>query len=215
MTRMRRALPMFVHPAVDPAAWQAIPALDPSFVVVNVHNGPGSPGDPYYGPVLDALHRHGVPMVGYVDVDYGRRPSPAVADDVRAWFRRYPVCGVMFDQVPESDAAVCAAYVQSAGGGLLVGNPGVVPEPDVARLFDVVCTFEGSAADYRNFDAGDSAEQTADRVWHLVHGCPPGDVDAVYSDVENNGAGHAWVTTACMPSPWTGPDAGARRSPPV
>src|SRR3954469_15919892 len=101
---MTTLLPLYVYPADDPDAWSAVTRHGSGLTtVVNVHNGPGDRYDPTYGYAIAALARAGVPRLGYVDLDYGRRPLADVEADIAAW-SWYPVDGTFFDQAP-SDAA--------------------------------------------------------------------------------------------------------------
>lgn len=210
MTAARQALPWYVHPAEDAGAWRRLSALTPrpSFVVVNVHNGPGEPDDPWYPGALAQLR--GMRLVGYVDTAYGQRPVADVVADVDTWLRRYRVGGVMLDQLPADPASTrrCAEYVAAArrvGAGYVVGNPGVVPPLGHLALLDVTCVFEGPAAAYAAFAPPPSLSRVPrNRVWHLVHSCPPGDQTAVAARAERLGAGHAFVTDRTMPHPWGG-----------
>ncbi|NUT32322.1 MAG: hypothetical protein HOV79_04515 [Hamadaea sp.] len=168
---MTLLLPLYVHPAEDPAAWRAAPLRNAgATVVVNVHNGPGADGDPYYPEVVRRLADAGVPLLGYVDLAYGARRPEEVAADVDGW-RRYPVGGVFFDQAPADLAglpAVTAAVAHCPGR--IVLNPGTPPHPAYAPLADLVCTFEGPWPAYR--------DRAADPGWphavHLVYGVPAG-----------------------------------------
>lgn len=168
---MTLLLPLYVHPAADPSAWRAAPLRNAgATVVVNVHNGPGDPDDPYYPAVTRQLADAGVPLLGYVDLGYGRRHPSDVAADVESW-RRYPIRGYFFDQAP-ADVALLPAVTDAVGlcRGRVVLNPGTRPHPAYAPLADLVCTFEGPWQAYR--------EQGADPDWphalHLVYAVPAG-----------------------------------------
>jgi hypothetical protein len=210
VTAARAALPWYVHPAEDPDAWQrlALQSPRPSFVVVNVHNGPGEPDDPWYPEALTQLR--GTRLVGYVDLAYGERPVAEVAADVTTWLDVYRVGGVMLDQFPSDAASTrrCVEYVTAArraGAGFVVGNPGVVPALGHLALLDVTCVFEGSADAYSRFTPPPAlCRVPRNRVWHLVHSCPPDELAEVTARAERLGAGHAFVTDRSMPHPWGG-----------
>lgn len=210
MTGARLAVPWYIHPAEDPAAWARLVAHRPrpSFVVVNPHDGPGERDDPYYPEALASLRT--LRLLGYVDVAYGERPPEAVLDDVRSWLRWYRVGGVMFDRVP-SDAGSTTRlreYVtgaRRAGAGLVVGNPGVPPALAQLALLDVTCVFEGRAAEYAQFRPPAAFTRVPrGRMWHLVHTCPPDALEDVAAAAVRLGAGHAFVTDRGMPNPWAG-----------
>lgn len=201
-------IPWYVHPATDPAAWAALAALDPRprFVVVNVHDGPGSAVDPYYPSALGALGH--LDLVGYVDLAYGERPRAEVLDDVWAWRARYDVAGILFDQVPADgrDLVALADLVRDTrrlGARLVIANPGVVPAADHLELFDVTCVFEGDASAHAVFvPPGWLRGVPSDRIWHLVHGCADAERGAVLRRARHLGAGVAWASTGTLPNPW-------------
>jgi hypothetical protein len=210
MSTVRTAVPWYVHPAEDPAAWATLAVQEPrpSFAVVNVHDGPGEPDDPWYPAALAGLR--GMRLVGYVDVAYGERPPAEVLRDVRTWLDVYKVGGVMLDQLPADAASVgrCAEYVgaaRRAGAGFVVGNPGVEPQLALLARLDVTCVFEGSAEAYADFRPSSALSRIPrSRVWHLVHSCPPHLLAEVTERAGRLGAGHAYVTDRAMPHPWGG-----------
>ena len=210
MSQARLAPPWYVHPAEDPQAWEELAHLEPrpSFVVVNVHDGPGDEDDPWYPEAVARLRS--VRVLGYVDVDYGHRPAAAVLEDVRAWVHRYRVGGVMFDRFPSDVAGAvhlqpCVQRVREAGAGLVVGNPGVVPHPAHLALLDVTGVFEGDAAAYAAHQPPAwLARMPRRKVWHLVYGCPPEQIAATTARAGELGAGHAFVTDRTVPHPWGG-----------
>ena len=170
---MKTLLPLYVHPIDDPAAWTAIArATADVTVIVNVHNGPGVGLDPVYAEATEPLRAAGVPMLGYVDLDYGERTRVAVTRDLLGW-RRYPVGGVFFDQVPAARsrhppspygcappaASVCPPWSSTRAPG----------RTGYAALADIICTFEGPWDTY----ASRPAEPDWPNAAHLVYGAPP------------------------------------------
>ena len=226
MTAARLAIPWYVHPAEDPDAWTALAVLSPrpSFVVANIHDGPGEPADPWYPAALAQLRS--MRVLGYVDVNYGDRPPADVRDDVRRWLSEHKVGGVMFDRLPATAVSTerCAEYVTDArrsGAGFVAGNPGVEPQLGHLAMLDVTCVFEGDAGAYAAFRPSPGLSRVPrSRVWHLVHGCPPAELAATTDRAGRLGAGRAFVTDRAMPHPWggfplgwTGAAAGGGRTP--
>jgi hypothetical protein len=203
MTRL--AVPWYVHPAEAPDQWAALATLGDrvEFVVVNVADGPGPAGDPYYPEALRMLRSHGIRLYGYVDVDYGRRSVSRITGDVEAWLDRYAVDGIMYDQVASGTDRVgqnrmLSLLARRAGAGMVVANPGVEPCAELLELFDVTCVFEDDAAAHAQV----ARPVTPGRRWHLVHGVPVDDIDAVTVRAEELGAELAYVTDRCVPHPW-------------
>jgi hypothetical protein len=202
---MTALLPLYVHPLADPEAWALAAGLaGHALVVVNVHNGPGQVPDPAYREATARLRAGWVPMLGYVDLDYGRRPGGAIRADLAGW-GRYPVTGIFFDQAPGDQAGLGwtarqaglarQAYPppgRSPGHSVpswpdqrprpgrrplptVVLNPGVVPAPGYAALADLICTYEGPWDGYR-----DRPGTTRDcpNAAHLVYGVPVDELPA-------------------------------------
>jgi hypothetical protein len=161
-------LPLYIHPLESPAAWETIARDgDGVSVIVNVHNGPGS--DPAYSWATELLRCAAVPMLGYVDLNYGRRPSAEVSADIEAWYR-YPVEGIFFDQAPAAGAWVAHVSALTAQVyGTRVLNPGTRPHRDYEPLAELICTYEG---DWAGYQAGPASPQEPDlgNAAHLVYG---------------------------------------------
>lgn len=189
----------------------AADGIDDGFVVVNVHNGPGEPNDPYYGPALSELGATapGLAVLGYIDVDYGTRVVDEVLRDAEAWRRRYGVTGVMLDRFPSGDpcdagsvrALEAVSRLRADGTTHIAGNPGTVPDPVTAEALDVVCEFEGTASDYAAVNGSLSFRPGR---WHLVHGCSPTELAGVRTTATGLGVDYLLVTDRVLPHPWNG-----------
>ncbi|CAM5650545.1 Phage tail protein OS=Streptomyces alboniger OX=132473 GN=CP975_23525 PE=4 SV=1 [Streptomyces alboniger] len=81
---MTLLVPLYVHPAADPAAWRTLVAAAPRLygIVLNAADGPGAAPDPAFTEAARELREAGVRVLGYVDTDYGKRPLEAVAEDL-------------------------------------------------------------------------------------------------------------------------------------
>ncbi|MDO5683813.1 MAG: spherulation-specific family 4 protein, partial [Propionibacteriaceae bacterium] len=181
---MRTAVPFYLHPAEHPTAWQALLSgrLDVAFAVVNVFDGPGQDVDPYYAPVLAEPRE--VPLVGYVDVAYGARPTAEVLLDAERWSHWYGIDAVMLDRVPTVPQVDHWTFgtmdaLRESGARLVVANPGTVPDLGLLEVADVTCVMEvgwdlvGDGMPLPTVDAPPA------KVWHLVHGVPPEHVEGV------------------------------------
>lgn len=223
----RPGVPWYVHPAQDPEAWARLGAVfrgadgvADGFVVLNVDSGPGEEADVYYPAAVEVLRAAapGLTLLGYVDLDYGRRCREDVLSDAGAWQRRYGVHGLMLDRFPSGrpptsrdDAGAALAVVarlRGEGVRVVAGNPGVVPVPEVADGLDVVCEFEGPGHEY--VQRGRSLGGGPGR-WHLVHSCGPGELREAARIAEDTGVGHVFCTDGRLPHPWAGLPAGTAR----
>jgi len=200
---MKTLLPLYVHPVDDPAAWDLIAhSSHDTTVIVNVHNGPGAALEPPYAAATGQLARAGVPMVGYVDLGYGRRPLPEVMADLAAW-RRYPITGVFFDQSPTAAAdvttvAVAVRTARRSGYSTVILNPGTVPAAVYRDLDAQVCSFEGGWDAYLRWD-GDGA---CIGDGHLVYGVHVDRCAEAERLAARRGAGFGLVSDVCWPRPY-------------
>jgi hypothetical protein len=199
-------LPLYVHPLVDPDAWESLgQTTERPTVLVNVHNGPGESRDEVYTVATRRLHRFGVRMLGYVDLDYGRRGNGEVWCDIVGW-AHYPVGGIFFDRTPsDADGLSYVAQVVRAVRGCVVLNPGTRCVAGYFPLADVVCTFEGPWSSY--VDLPD--ERDRPNAGHLVYGVPPGGLEAATRLLVSRAA-HGLVTDLDMPLPYLGLPSGLR-----
>jgi Spherulation-specific family 4 len=207
------AVPAYAHPAVAPNAWRHLETLDlgGGFVVVNVADGPGDAIDSSYLPVTQSLLHKGSSVCGYVDTDYGRRAPDLVLRDVARYRQWYGVSAVFLDQV--AAGADAAAYyqgivdtVRAGDARLVVLNPGIVPEPAIADLGDILVTFEGTWDEHRRLCTPSWLRQSrsTESVCHLVHSIPRrASVPQVIARASMAGAGIVGISSDGMPNPWS------------
>lgn len=198
---MTTLIPLYVHPLADPAAWAAVAASGRTVTaIINIHDGPGRLPDATYDQATAALRAAGVPMLGYVDLDYMRRTEAEVADDLAAW-RRYPVDGFFFDQAPTGAPLVGAVgRAVRLAGGLIVLNPGTRPSGAYRALADLICTFEGSWEVYQ----GQPDEPDWPNAAHLVYGVPTAELARAGAVLATRTGGSGLVTDLTMPLPYCG-----------
>ncbi|MFG2904091.1 spherulation-specific family 4 protein [Kitasatospora sp. NPDC048286] len=179
----RLLVPLYVHPAVDPAAWRAVAAADPTrvaAVVLNLADGPGAVPDHVFAEAADELRAAGLPLVGYTDTDYGRRPHAAVVADILTYRQRHGITGVYLDQVSTHPGALAhyrrlATAARAAGCGTVVFGHGEHPDPGYAEvgLADLLVTFEGDWDAYRGMTLPLwTGRHAASRFCHLVYDVP-------------------------------------------
>ncbi|MFC5665948.1 spherulation-specific family 4 protein [Kitasatospora misakiensis] len=178
----RLLVPLYVHPAVDPAAWQAVAAADPkriAAVVLNLADGPGEP-DQVFADAVEELRAAGLPLLGYADTDYGRRPHAVVVNDILTYRQRHGITGVYLDQVSTAPGALphyrrLATAARAAGCATVVFGHGSHPDPGYAEvgLADLLVTFEGDWTAYRELALPLwTARHAAARFCHLVYDVP-------------------------------------------
>ncbi len=203
-TTLRAAAPWYVHPLEAPDAWELLRAgrAGLAFAVVNVSDGPGHGTDGCY---REALAGVATPLVGYVDVAYGRRSADAVLADLGAWQDRYAISAVMLDRVPPRATGRWSLRLidrlRGAGASTVVANPGCPAPVELLHRADVTCVVEEAWPQYRSRPASPAHADPA-RVWHLIHSCPPERQSGARSLAEAGGAGLCWTTAGRLPNPW-------------
>ncbi|MEI5097953.1 spherulation-specific family 4 protein [Streptomyces sp. PmtG] len=207
-------VPLYVHPAVDPAAWRALVRAAPLLygVVLNAADGPGAAPDPAFASAARELRAAGVPVLGYVDTAYGERAVREAAADLDRYLDWYRVDGCFFDRVAPGRRELrhCKRLVRCArgrGAAPVVLNPGAHPAPGYARAADLLVTFEGHWTTYlRAFSTPPwTARHSPDRFCHLVYGVPPALAPLAARTARRRGAGVHCATPGAGPNPWSTP----------
>jgi hypothetical protein len=205
-------IPLYVHPAEDPAAWHRLItcAARTYGVVLNPANGPGEAPDPAFAAAAGALRAAGARVLGYVDTDYGARDPVRITADVRRHQDWYGVDGCFLDQVTAAPHGfpACRRLVRSVrrlGASTVVLNPGVHPAPGYARLADLTVTFEGPWSTYVSAFSRPSwtARQPPERFCHLVYGVPEPLVPLAVRTASERGAAVCGPVTGEPPNPWS------------
>jgi hypothetical protein len=210
----RLLVPLYVHPAVDPAAWRALIRAAPQLygVVLNVADGPGAAPDPPFVAAVAQLREAGVRVLGYVDTAYGDRPAAAVVGDLRRYRRWYDIDGAFLDQAAAQGRLLrhyrwLVRAARLCGARTVVLNPGVHPAPGYAAFADLLVTFEGSWEAYRDtaftVPAWTAAHQP-DRFCHLVYGVPDGLHGLAARTARMRGAAVHCAVPGAGANPWSG-----------
>jgi hypothetical protein len=177
-------------------------------VVVNPASGPGDARDPRYADAIAALREGDTPVLGYVATGWADRPLALAEADIERYARWYGVDGAFLDEAASDEArlgyfARLADVVRETTGGMVVLNPGTMPDAAYFDVADVVVTFEGSYADYRAALAARprriSRIPGAKRA-HLVYGATRD--QALQAAGLDSGAGFFYATSGEQPNPW-------------
>lgn len=204
-------VPLYVHPGADPATWEAVAANAASvaWVVFNPASGPGSAPQPEFVEAAAVLREAGVPLLGYVDTDYGRRGHHEVVADIERHQEWYRVEGVFLDQAAAAPGLLAhyrrlVVAARSLEARQVVLNPGTHPDPGYAEFADVVVTFEGDADSHRRLvTPGWTAGFPARRFAHLVHGAAPEDCAGIRKSARRYRAGYCYATPGSGDNPWS------------
>ncbi|NJQ02655.1 spherulation-specific family 4 protein [Streptomyces zingiberis] len=206
-------VPLYVHPAVAPRAWEAPAGAAGRLygVVLNVADGPGRRPDPAFTGAAARLRAAGVPVLGYADTGYGHRPARAVLGDVLRHRRWYRVDGVFLDRTASAPGPL-AHYRRVTRGARLLGartvvlNPGTHPDPGYARAGDLLVTFEGPWETYRRAGPppGWTRRHPPERFCHLVYAVPPEEAATVARTARERGAAVHCAVPGTGDNPWSG-----------
>ena len=193
-------------------------------IVANPANGPGTERDWMYGDAIEYCRAKGHTVLGYVDTNHRLRKLSDVKADVAEFYRLYPAIeGIFLDQVSNEPARPVKRHyrdlyrwIKSARpDSLVVGNPGV---PALTRwpvrgsgIADVLCVFEGAAADYLDWDPPRWVRSRDPGAFaHLVYASEDAEMTAAVAAASRaRHAGWIFVTQGLVPHPWgLPPDAG-------
>ncbi|MEY9837658.1 spherulation-specific family 4 protein [Streptacidiphilus sp. EB103A] len=204
-------VPLYVHPGADPAAWEATAAngATVAWVVFNPASGPGGAPQSEFVEAAAVLRAAGVPLLGYVDTDYGRRGHHEVVADIERYQEWYRVEGVFLDQAATAPDLLAhyrrlAVAARSLEARQVVLNPGTHPDPGYAELADVVVTFEGGADSHRSLLVpGWTSDFPQQRFAHLVHGASLEDCAGIRETARRHRAGYCYATPGSGDNPWS------------
>jgi hypothetical protein len=222
-----------------PRALLAAPPVD--LVIINPDSGPGAARDAAYAAQVARAHATSptLSVLGYVHTSYGRRDPATVHAEVAKYFAWYAVDGIFVDEAATGAAdapyyAALAAFIRAqpppaaaargsaklglggagAGGApLVVLNPGTSIDAAYEPSFDLVLSFEDTAAAYARFEPAawmrNASALAPARVWHCVHtvpGGPPGNATgplaAAVQRAKALNAGVLYATNESLPNPY-------------
>lgn len=189
------------------------------FVIVNPSSGPGESESVDWQTQAEIARGAGATVLGYVSTDYanagiardGSRTHEAIIADIAKYRAWYGVDGIFLDEVSngwgdaqQNDhtwyAELTAAIREANPGIVLVGNAGTSTRPEYLPLFEVLVTFEKSAAEYlaatdAQLTPNEYRGQPASKFWHMVHDVTsPAQATAVLERASKANVGHLYVT---------------------
>lgn len=171
------AVPAYIPPETDPAAWDRLIGASSDkvgIVVANVASGPGPSTNAAWSDVMARTHNSGKRVLGYVDTGYlgltgkatrtGEQSSDGwsrqIQRDIDAWYEQYPgmVDGIFFDRAAntcgadDADADLYRAIDdrQKSGhpGSVTVLNVGTTMPQCYEDAADVLVTYESTYDGY-------------------------------------------------------------------
>jgi hypothetical protein len=180
--RPRLVVPAYFHPAVHRDQWEWLAGHAPlvRLVILNIQNGPGGVPQAPFKEVTGRLRDAGVPVIGYVDTSYGRRPAAEALADLGRYQDWYGVSGVCLDRAATSPAhlahyATLTARARQLGAEVVFFNHGAHPHEGYAEHADLLGTFEGPWHLYRTLSVPRwTTAWPAEKFYHVVYSVPPG-----------------------------------------
>jgi hypothetical protein len=173
-------VPAYFHPAVHPDQWEWLAEHAPQvrLVILNVQNGPGNTPQAPFKEVTERLRGAGVPVIGYVDTNYGNRPADQIMADLGRYLDWYEVNGVCLDRVATAAASLAyygalSARLRTLGAEVVFFNHGAYPAEAYAQHADLLGTFEGPWHAYRRLNVPPwTMAWPIEKFYHVVYSVP-------------------------------------------
>jgi hypothetical protein len=187
----------------DLASWTALLRDRPVVAVINPDTGPGIRRHPGYVPLVRAMRRAGVRVLGYVPTGWLCRADTYLLSERH--LRWYGVDGIFWDEIPVGPATIrelrsFTAWSSEHGLVAEAFNPGRRIPPSWRRVAPRAwwITFEGSGQDYLERDVvlGERGD------WHLIHTVSGRNRRRVDKLVAERAPTLAYVTQDRLPNPW-------------
>lgn len=186
----------------------------PLVAILNPASGPGARRIPDYARAVDSLRAAGGRVIGYVHTSYTQRPLKEVLAEVDAYYERYALDGIFFDETTGDTAAAHLAYYRACGeyvqkrdpAALIVLNPGTDADQVYLESASCLLLFENDQASASLLDwqppawvSPERAAQVAVLAYHLVD---EADMTATLALALGAGAGWVYLTDDTLPNPW-------------
>jgi hypothetical protein len=186
----------------------------PLVAILNPASGPGSKPIPDYARAVDSLRAAGGRAIGYVHTSYAQRPLKEVLAEVDAYYERYALDGIFFDETTGDTAAAHLAYYRACGEqvqkrapkALVVLNPGTDADPAYLQAATCLLLFENDQASASLLDWQPPAWVSAARPGQVAvlayHLADEAAMNAVLARALAAGAGWLYLTDDTLPNPW-------------
>ncbi|KAF2666836.1 hypothetical protein BT63DRAFT_427252 [Microthyrium microscopicum] len=196
-------IPLYMYPV--PGAWdplytaiQTHPSVD-FIVVINPASGPGAGALPDSNFAREIMRMNSYPNVrtiGYVAANYGRKAAAEAFAEIgkyTGWSQSNPqlaMQGIFLDESPQLADSPNRTFLEqirtnvksnkALSGGLLVMNPGMIPDNQILQTADRTVVFEERYQTYVNLQAAKQLAALPDRnaLVCLMHSIPA-DMDKV------------------------------------
>lgn len=168
-------------------------------VIVNPNSGVGASKSSTYTGIVTNLNNRGIIAAGYVYTSYGARAQSQVKAEIDNYFNWYGVATIFFDEVATGQSSLSYysslySYVKSRGG-MVILNPGTVPDEGYMAISDIVTVYEDNYSQYvkASFPAWMS-KYNSYKLAHMVYGCPAASLQNAVSLSQARNAGYVYIT---------------------
>ncbi len=205
---------IFVPAYFDSSIWAQATSSKPvpSTMILNPATGvgAGTAPDPAYQAVVKQAQAAGITVLGYSSTADGQRPIAQVEADVRNYKAWYGVTGIFLDSV-NGVGSELPYYEQLAGyihrtipGSSVWLNPGIYPDQQYMSVGNVVMVFEGTYAQYRNFQVPAWAHEfPATRFANTIYSATSSaQANSAISLARSRNAGYVYVTNLAGSNPY-------------
>ena len=206
----RLVVPAYFHPVAHRDQWERLAehASSVRLVILNVLDGPGDSPEAPFKEVRELLRRAGVPVIGYVDTDYGRRPAGQAMTHLGCYLDWYEVNGVCLDRAATSGAALAyyaglSARARDLGAGTVFFNHGAYPDQAYAQHADLLGVFEGPWRAYHRLHVPLWATAwPTEKFYHVVYSVPPERFGEAARLAVRRHAASVYITERSGPNPY-------------
>jgi Spherulation-specific family 4 len=206
----RLVVPAYFHPAVYPDQWEWLAGHAPQvrLVILNVANGPGTAPEGPFKEAAERLRAAQVPVIGYVDTNYGRRPARQIMTELGQYLDWYGVSGICLDRVAAGPRELAyygalTARVRKSGAEVVFFNHGTYPCEAYAQYADLLGAFEGPWPDYLRLNIPDWASAwPAEKFYHVVYSVPPERFGEAAQLAAQRHAAAVYITERGGPNPY-------------
>lgn len=170
--------------------------------ILNPNSGVGQAFDPNYAALATSLKTAGIKVIGYISTLYGERPMEQIKSEINRWSTWYKADGVFADEM-SGNPEFLAYYRRirgAIGSGLLVANPGTVPDKAYLDLDAIICIAETDQEAYLGKTFPDWVKNAPkNRFYHICYGVT--DPAKVQAKIDANNAEFFYMASVPGPDP--------------
>jgi len=188
----------------SPNEWQNM-TEGASIAVMNPDSGPGARKDQTYVDIVNKATQKGVVVIGYSHTSYGQRDINTVKSEVDLYKSWYGVVGIFFDEVATSSAELSYYtqlydYVRN-NGGVVVINPGTVPDEAYLKVADHLCVFEDSYSKFQSYNPPAWLKSAPpSKVYHIVYEVQQNVLNQTLAKSQSLSGGYVYLTNRSLGS---------------